>query len=602
MHFFFAQDAMSDASALPRPSWYRSTFTIALAGSLLLWAALPPLALGWLGWLAPVPWLALVQVDSMPGRRPYRALYLAGLAFWLAAIHWLRLPHPLVYFGWFALSAYLAIYLPLFIGLSRVAVHRLGLPLWLAAPFVWTGLELARAHIMTGFLMASLAHTQVEWPAVIQIADVFGEYGVDFLMVLVAACGASLMRISDFGLRIMSLNSQSRVPVGCRNPQSILLSLLPAALALAATLAYGRLRLSDFATPTDAKHVRIALVQGNSLADWKFDEAKQRQIMDEYVRLSLESVATAGKTGDGRPLDLVVWPETMFRVPLISFDAEYELPPGAVQTKEEVAAAGPGQLARLADMVAAPVLVGIDRLHYTSRKYSVRSTNSKTVPNSEAQRVEPPVAYNSAVMVGRDGKLIGTYDKVHLVMFGEYVPFARRLPFLGRVSTLTGNVEAGAGPVALCAGGVCYSPNICYETVIPHVIRRQVTTLRAQGRPADVLVNLTNDAWYWGSSELAQHLACGVFRAIETRRPLVIAGNGGISAWIDHTGRVRAKSPKQQTDVVIADVELNRAAGETIYMQTSDLFAGLCLAGCVVVAVIGWGMRRRQAEIVGTPS
>jgi apolipoprotein N-acyltransferase len=80
---------------------------------------------------------------------------------------------------------------------SRVAVHGLKVPLWLAAPVVWTGLELARAHLLTGFLMASIAHTQVNWPPLIQISDLVGEYGVDFVIVLVAACIDS-----DFGLRI----------------------------------------------------------------------------------------------------------------------------------------------------------------------------------------------------------------------------------------------------------------------------------------------------------------------------------------------------------------------------------------------------------------
>jgi apolipoprotein N-acyltransferase len=139
-------------------AWYGKTLPVALVGSVLLWAALPPLALGWLGWLAPVPWLLLILRDALSGCRPYRMLYVAGLAFWLMSIHWLRLPHPAVYLGWLALSAYLAIYLPVFVGLSRVAVHRLRVPLWLAAPVVWTGLELARAHLLTGFLMASLAH------------------------------------------------------------------------------------------------------------------------------------------------------------------------------------------------------------------------------------------------------------------------------------------------------------------------------------------------------------------------------------------------------------------------------------------------------------
>src|SRR5262245_60647303 len=128
---------MDSTAETPTP-WFRSTLAIALAGSLLLWAALPPLAQGWLGWIAPVPWLWLVREEHLKGRRPYGAIWLAAFAFWLAILHWLRLPHPALYLGWIALSAYLAFYLPVFIGLSRVAVHRIGVPLWLAAPIVWT--------------------------------------------------------------------------------------------------------------------------------------------------------------------------------------------------------------------------------------------------------------------------------------------------------------------------------------------------------------------------------------------------------------------------------------------------------------------------------
>ncbi|MEX2316300.1 MAG: apolipoprotein N-acyltransferase [Pirellulales bacterium] len=573
--------------------WYRSTLIVALVGSLFLWAALPPLALGWLGWLAPVPWLLLVRGETLPGRRPYRSLYFAGFAFWLAAIHWLRLPHPLVYFGWLALSAYLACYLPVFVGLSRVAVHRLGVPLWLAAPVVWTGLELARAHVMTGFMMGSLAHTQVEWPAVIQIADLFGEYSVDFLIVLVAAGVAQTALI---GIEVRQGDKETRRPgdsstisFSLSPPLLVSLSLLPAIVALAAALAYGRLRLSVEGPPPDGLTVRLALIQGNNLADWKQDPARQRQIMEEYLHLSNDAIAKARAQGDGRPADLVVWPETMFRVPLMSFDPGYQLPVKASVTKEALSAAAPRELARLVAAIGTPVLVGIDRIHYLP--------SDSTAPDK--QRFE---AYNSAVLVDRKGQLVGTYDKVHLVVFGEYVPFARWLPFLKGLSSLTGSVEAGAGPVALCVDGVCYAPNICYETVMPHVIRRQMTTLHDAGTPADVLVNLTNDAWYWGSSELEQHLACGVFRAIETRRPLVIAANGGISAWIDHLGRVRAQSPKQMPDVILADVELNRTLSETFYMRTGDWFAGVCLACCLALTIIGWKSRpflnktRRQGD------
>jgi apolipoprotein N-acyltransferase len=269
----------------------------------------------------------------------------------------------------------------------------------------------------------------------------------------------------------------------------------------------------------------------------------------------------------------------MFRTSLVSFDPGFQLPPDIRRTTDEIAATGPSDLAALVARIGAPVLVGIDRTRFLA--------DDSSPPDRPRSR-----GYNSCVLVDHDGNIVGTYDKVHLVMFGEYVPFARWFPFLNQLSTLTGSVEAGAGPAALCAGGVCYAPSICYETVIPHVIRNQVVALHARRQPPDVLVNLTNDAWYWGSNELDQHLACGVFRAIETRRPLVIAANGGISAWIDRTGRIRAESPRQEQDVIIADVELRREPGLTLYLRAGDWFAAACLACCVVLAVVGWQTRK----------
>ena len=107
--------------------------------------------------------MLLTAAAALAGRRPYGTLWLAGFIFWLAALHWLRLPHWATGFGWLALSFYFAFYLPLFVGLARVAVHRLRVPVIVAAPVVWTGLELARAHLLTGMTMASLGHTQYRW-------------------------------------------------------------------------------------------------------------------------------------------------------------------------------------------------------------------------------------------------------------------------------------------------------------------------------------------------------------------------------------------------------------------------------------------------------
>ncbi len=97
-----------------------------MLGQVLWWAAIAPLEWAPLAWLAPVPWVWLVRRDGLPGKRPYGALWLTSFVFYLAVLYWVTLPHWATSIGWVALSAYLAIYFPLFIALSRVAVHALG--------------------------------------------------------------------------------------------------------------------------------------------------------------------------------------------------------------------------------------------------------------------------------------------------------------------------------------------------------------------------------------------------------------------------------------------------------------------------------------------
>ncbi len=140
-------------------------------------------------------------------------------------------------------------------------------------------------------------------------------------------------------------------------------------------------------------------------------------------------------------------------------------------------------------------------------------------------------------------------------------------------------------------GDVRYAPNICYETVIPHLIRRQVLALRAKGEEPDVLVNLTNDGWFRGSSELDMHLACGVMRAVEMRKPLVIAANTGFSASIDSDGRIEQKAERMKPEVIIADVQLD--SRHSFYLEHGDWFSGLCLACCGGLAVVGFWTRKR---------
>lgn len=523
------------------PPWRRRTFALALLGSLLMFAAQPPLDWGALAWVAPVPWLLLIRQKRLEGARPYRALWGAGFIFWLLAIHWLRLPHWATYFGWLALSFYLAFYLPVFVGLTRVAVHRLGVSLVAAAPVVWAGLELARAHLLSGFLMGALGHTQYRWTELIQISDLGGAYTVSFLVMLVAAC---LARI---------------VPWDGKRPA--IWPPLPAAAMVGAALLYGHWRLNE---ATLRPGPRVALIQGSIDADWKADPDKNQRIFDEYFRLSAQAVRKARG-----PLDLIVWPETMYR------NALFDLAPGFEPTAEKRAmylqadAGTRAQIARMAAALGAPLMLGLDTVELTARG---------------------PLAYNSAIGATRAGEIVGRYSKMHRVMFGEYVPLAKTFPWLYELTPLGGGLEPGKRPAAFTLNGYAYAPNICYESSIPQVIRNQARTLIDEGHEPDVLVNLTNDAWFWGSSELDMHLACAVFRAIEMRKPFLISANGGISAHIDSLGRILEQSPKRKSDVILAQVELD--SRRSPYLIVGDWPAGVCLLGCVGLALIGLRDRR----------
>jgi apolipoprotein N-acyltransferase len=132
------------------------------------------------------------------------------------------------------------------------------------------------------------------------------------------------------------------------------------------------------------------------------------------------------------------------------------------------------------------------------------------------------------------------------------------------------------------------------------VIRRQVSELRAQGNEPDVLVNLTNDGWFWGSCELDMHLACAVLRAVECRKPFLVAANTGFSASIDSAGRILEQGPRRTTDVIVTRVDIDRRTSP--YLLVGDWPVGLCLAATCALAVLGlYGRRKRPAKATQNP-
>jgi len=535
-----------------------------------MWAAFPPLDLGLLAWVAPVCWLVLVRRHHLDGRHPYRNILLAGFVFWLAVLWWLTLPHWSASLGWIALSAYLALYVALFIGLSRVAVHRLHVPVVLAAPIVWTGLEWLRAHLLTGFLMASLAHTQYQWTAIIQISDLAGAYGVSFLVMLVAACVARMLPVERHRAAVWPL--------------------APLVAAVVAALWYGHWRLE---APPGAPAPKIALVQGNINTVFGGDPQAQRdQIRQQYMEISKRAVQ------EHPEIELLVWPESMFWIPHVMIENDAWLPVDLLAANTRFT---PEVARQFQDRKQLPELFhDYAKVSRRELKRTVEELDEMVQPQGTgAASVGPRLLlgmdteqyipggvrrYSSSVCVDGNGEVLGAYHKMHPVLFGEYVPLGDYIPALYALTPLPGGLSVGEGPKVFSLSEVRIAPNICYETVMPHLIRSQVETLRNQGSEPDVLITQTNDGWFRGSSALDMHMICSVFRAVECRKPMLLAANTGISAAIDGSGRILGRLKHGEQNYLLTDVRLDGRFSP--YVRYGDTLGIASAAACGVLLVI----------------
>ncbi len=554
--------------------WYRSCFGHAIVAAALLWTALPPCNLWPLAWVAPVWWVLLIRRSGLKGEQPrpaafsptsgrralrpivavvaflrwlldgdhpYRGIYLAGFLFWCAALHWLCLPYWATGFLGLLAAFYMGFYLPVFVGLCRVAVHRMGVSVIVAAPVVWAGLEFARAHLITGTTLAALSHTQFRWIRLIQVADLFGAYGVGFVVMLGAACVARM--------------------VPCDGRRWAVWPLAPAVAVLTVTLLYGQYRITEVAPPQQPA-VRVALIQGCIDSTFKADQAMAKTIHREYHGLSREAVNEFGR------LDVIIWPETICRYFWITLEPGARMP-GCSEVKSRALAEEHRRcIAGMAHDLATPMILGLDALHFGSEGHQ---------------------QFNAAILISPDGTSQGPYHKQHLVLFGEYVPLARHLPWLYELTPLSDGVTPGESPVTVQVANLRFAPNICYESVLPHVIRSQVCALKDRGEEPDVLVNLTNDGWFYGSAELDMHLICGAFRAIECRKPLLIAANTGFSAHITSNGKVVSRGRRHATDKILAEVHSD--GRQSAYLRLGDWPVSFCLGACLLLAAVGFRSR-----------
>ncbi|WP_425616784.1 apolipoprotein N-acyltransferase [Anatilimnocola sp. NA78] len=565
-----------------RSAWWELPLVPALLGSLLLWASFPPLNLWPLAWLAPLPWLWLIRQSSLGGWKPYLQIWFAGSVHWLLMLQGIRLAHPALYGGWLALSAYLAVYLVLFISIARVAVHQLRWPLFITAPIVFVGLELLRGQLISGFASGNLAHTQIALPVVLQIADLGGAYMLSFVMMLVAATIAQLFPAKWFGVA---------EPVRV----SRVLPIAVTSCALIATIAYGAYRQQERPPPSNRPPLKVALIQGS--LDTRFDQDFNERVNENfshYGKLTSDAVAAH------RGLDLIVWPESSFAIPEIT---AAELPLLAnphdkqiASRREMVTESGKPFHNMLAEGIQAINKPAQPRTPGETAVLPATGTSflfgtSTYVYDLTKDQGFPDRNFNTALLVGPAGQIIGRYYKMHAVMFGEYVPVADLLPWLSSLTPLGSGMSVGEAPTTLSVKGYSLSPNICFESTVPHLIRKQIIeSERTSKRPIDAIVNVTNDGWFWGSSILDLHFRCSVFRAIENRKPVVIAANTGISAHIDGNGRVLQHGLKRQPEVLVADVVADGRASP--YHLWGDAPAWLCAWITWALALYGVWTRR----------
>jgi apolipoprotein N-acyltransferase len=188
-----------------------------------------------------------------------------------------------------------------------------------------------------------------------------------------------------------------------------------------------------------------------------------------------------------------------------------------------------------------------------------------------------PKFTNSAYLLGPDGEETGRYDKMHLLPFGEYVPLPKLLFFVNKLVPVIGTFKPGERAELFDAAQGKFGVLICFEVIFPRVVRRM--------KNAQFLVNITNDAWFGETAASEQHLSMVAFRAVEFRVPIVRSANTGISALIDPTGAIRARSPLFE-DWIHADVISLKKDAPSAYARVGDMFAYICVFFSVAAVLL----------------
>jgi len=457
-----------------------------------------------------------------------------GLGYFVPGLYWIGYAFLvdastfawLLPFAVLGLPAYLALFTAFGFALARLLWTRDASRV-LALAVGLTVAEWLRGHLLTGFPWNAFGYALTEPLALAQTASLIGIWGLTFLAVAIFASPAVL------------IDGRSRVRAPWIAPVAALALLLAMGI-------FGAVRLSLHPTRTVA-NVKLRIMQPNLQQDAKFNYAAKAEVMQKYLTLS-DQASGPGSSGV-RDASILIWPESAFPFFL---------------TREADA------MAEIADLLSKGSTVLITG--------SVRAPN--VPPGTRITR-----AYNSIYVIDHDGNVLSLYDKLHLVPFGEYLPFQDWMEYLGfeQLTKLQGGFIPGTVRHTLPIPNAPRAlPLICYEAIFPGALATR------EDRPGWI-VNLTNDGWFGISTGPYQHLQQARLRAIEQGLPLVRAANTGISAVIDPLGRTVAELGLGIEGVL--DSALPSAIPPTVYVRSGNIPAAILLAAAFLFVI-----RRRLAK------
>ena len=478
----------------------------------------PPISWAPLAWIVLVPFI-LACSPAVKTKHLALIAYLVSLCYWLGNLYWV---YPVTLPGWLAFCFYMALLWPILAVALRYCREK-KIPLFLAVPVLFVGAERLQGLFLGGFFWRFLAHSQYQNITLIQIADIFGAAGVSFLVAMVNGLIAELI-IAAGGKNLFKISNLLKTALVCG--------------AVVAAVIYGRWRINQSDKFIEAGPL-VAAVQSNVPQSVKESGQADSVIFDGLLRDSYAS-AKAGA-------ELIVWPETMAQAIL--------------------------------DTGVWPFLVSSETEKNFDNALREHSKNTAYVlvgaPGGQIRRRNDGLSiylarYNSAFLYKPDGKQAKEkYNKIHLVPFGEVVPFKKSAPWLHKLLmkftpydydyTLNYGSEytvfemvSGEPRTALVQGEgqkervYKFSVMICYEGTVPAIARRFAVDKQGRKR-LDWLVNISNDGWFvrfknkkvFPSTELSQHAAIYAFRAVENRLAVVRSVNTGISCLVDTLGRIR---------------------------------------------------------------